>query len=106
MGGFLKVPIDRVDHLHSLLVGPVGGHHEGHDGQLDVDGQEDGEGHAGPDVVPVAVGDVPEEAFHHRPEVEGVHQKELVGLPQQATLFAGLQQRPAQGRQRGAHLQD
>lgn len=104
--GALEVPVDGAEHLLALLVGPVGREQEGDQRQLAVQNDEQRRGHVVPDVVPVAVTDAPHHHLGYVAQVEGVDEKELVGLPEKGTFLAGLEKDPAEGREGCGHLDD
>lgn len=102
--GALEVPVDGAEHLLALLVGPVGREEEGDQDQFPVHEDEERRGQVVPDVLPVAVGDVPQQHLGHVAQVEGVDEKELVDLPEKASFLAGLEKGPAERRERRGHL--
>ena len=104
--GVLEVPVDGAEHLLAFLVSPVGREQEGDQRQLAVQEDEQQRGHVVPDVVPVAVTDAPHHHLGHVAKVEGVDEKELVGLPEKGTFLTGLEKGPAEGREGCGHLDD
>ena len=106
VGLSLKVPVHGADELLGLFQGPVGRQEEGDQGQLQVQEGEQGQGHVAPDVLPVPVGNVPHHALSYIAKVKGVHQQELVALPEKTSFLSGLEQCPAETGEGGGHLQD
>ena len=99
------VPVDGVEELRGLLVGPVRSEaHELKD-HLGVQEHKHRHGHVGHHYVPLAIGHEEHVPLNEGTHVEEVDEEQLVGLPQFGVRHLGLEKHPASAREGRGHLQ-